>query len=183
MKPKCPCICHDGHGGAHPNQRCTCKGGPVNEWTVPASSPPAPEASQQEIYVETGETPVAAVDTGEALRERFKWKKVAAPKPWKPTHNGEEILGYYGGQTLRDGQSGQYRVIIIHVPGESSPFTVSGTRIVQLFDSALIGIGHAVRVQFLGMKDIGDNRKMKDFNVYIAEGKPLSQEDLPQVKQ
>lgn len=29
----CRCICHDGYGGAHPNQKCPCKGGPENEWT------------------------------------------------------------------------------------------------------------------------------------------------------
>lgn len=184
MNQKCPCICHDGHGGAHPNQRCTCKGGPVNEWTAPASSPPAPAAAQQDVYVEPEETPAPPkVATGDALRERFRWKKVAAPKPWKPTHNNDELVGYYGGQTLRDGQYGQYKVIILHVPGEPQPFTVSGTRIIQLFDASLVGIGHAVRVQYLGMKDMGNGHTMKDFNVYIAEGDPISEQDLPQVKQ
>jgi hypothetical protein len=183
MTMKCPCIYHDGHGGAHPNVRCTCKGGPVNEWTAPASSPPAPAASQEEIYVEHDSVPKQKIATGDALRERFKWKKVAAPVPWKPTHNNDELVGYYGGQTLRDGQYGQYRVIIMHVPGEPAPFTVSGTRIIQLFDAALVGIGHAVRVQYLGMKDTGNGHSMKDFNVYVAEGDPISESDLPQVKQ
>jgi hypothetical protein len=59
------------------------------------------------------------------LKYRYQWKKIEAPKTWRPKINGEELTGFYGGKTVRKGQFGQYDIVIVHVPRRGS-FTISG---------------------------------------------------------
>jgi len=49
----------------------------------------------------------------EDLRERYGWKKVVAPKAWRPEATGEELIGFYGGKTTRTGAYGQYDVVLV----------------------------------------------------------------------
>lgn len=178
-KPLCDCLCHElGGGGAHHHQRCTCNGGPVNEWTEVKA---APEPVIEAVPESPPSPPPPA--RNERLLERYTWKKVIAPKAWTPRCLGDELAGYYGGKTTRHGRFGEYTIILIHVPGEPAARTISGVRIIQLIDSSLVCIGHAIRVQYLGMREISDDRKMKEFNVYIAEGEPVAEQDLPKVRQ
>jgi len=104
------------------------------------------------------------------LRESVKWRKVKGPKVWRPTEPGEELVGYYGGRTTKDGSFGQYDVIMIHVPRQGSD-TVSGTQVIQRIDGARVTDGDPVRVTFQGRKEFGkDNAKsMKLFDVYVEE--------------
>lgn len=81
------------------------------------------------------------------LRARYAWKKVEAPKTWRPSTNGEELTGFYGGKTLRNGQWGQYEVIVVHVPHRGT-FMVSGTRVIQLVDAADIQTGWPIRIVY-----------------------------------
>jgi len=69
------------------------------------------------------------------LRGRYEWKKIEAPKMWRPRMIGEELVGFYGGKTTRNGQWGQYEVVLVHVPGRGS-FMLSGVRIIQLADAS-----------------------------------------------
>lgn len=118
--------------------------------------------------------------TADALRDKYDWEKVKAPRSWYPKVPGEELCGYYGGQTVKNGNFGEYSVVIVHVPRQGT-FTVSGVRIVQLADAAMVGKGHPVRVVYRGTKPLSGEREMKLFDLYIAEGDPMSEEDLPVV--
>tara|TARA_Y100000310_G_scaffold194428_2_gene194409 strand:+ start:4933 stop:5349 length:417 start_codon:yes stop_codon:yes gene_type:complete len=114
------------------------------------------------------------------LRERYKWRKVAAPRAWTPEEEGEELVGFYGGRTLREGQYGQYEVVIVHVPMQGS-FTLSGVKVVQLMDAAMAAIGHPVRVVWKGYKETGAGHQMKNYDVLVAEGEAIPAEALPEV--
>lgn len=121
------------------------------------------------------------------LRARFEWKKVEAPKAWRPKHNGEELVGYYRGRTVRSGRFGQYEVVMLLVPGRGA-FMLSGTRIIQLIDAAGVDEGWPVRVVWKGLKNIGETedgepKRMKDFEVFVAEGEPIDVDDLPDIKE
>jgi hypothetical protein len=98
---------------------------------------------------------------------------------------GEELVGFYGGKTTRNGQWGQYEVVLVHVPMRGS-FMISGTRIIQLVDASGIQEGWPVRVIWKGRKQLeptpdGEVREMKQFKVLVAEGDPLSPDEMPRV--
>ncbi len=122
------------------------------------------------------------------LRSRYEWRAVEAPKTWRPKMLGEELVGFYGGKTVRPGQWGQYEVVIVHVPVRGS-FMVSGTRINQLIDASGIGVGWPVRIVWRGKVTLaepsrdGEVREMKQYDVFVAEGDPLSPEEMPQLKE
>ncbi len=113
------------------------------------------------------------------MKNIFNWIKVKRPKSWRP-QAGEELIGYYVGRTVRDGQWGQYEVITVVTP-ERGTFMVSGTQIVQLCDVALLKYGAAVRIKFLGIKPIGNGHEMKEFELYISDSE-LTAEDVITVK-
>lgn len=110
-----------------------------------------------------------------------KWRKIHAPKPWHPKERGEELIGYYVGRTLKSGRWGQYEVAVVAVPYKGT-YTVSGTALIQLLDSGMVGRGEAVRIQFLGMKELSsstenERREMKLFDLYVGEN--AAADDLP----
>ncbi len=121
-------------------------------------------------------------EVGDSLVSRYEWKKVEAPKTWRPKHNGEELVGFYGGKTSRTGQYGQYEVVLIHVPRRGT-FMISGTRIVQLADAANINVGWPIRVVYLGTVALAEEKTMKQFDVFVAEGDPVSPDELPVLKE
>jgi hypothetical protein len=120
------------------------------------------------------------------IRDRYKWKQVEAPKPWRPKYNGEELCGFYGGKSVRDGQFGQYQVIIVHVP-QRGAFMLSGVLIVNLVDAAGFVLGSPIRVVWKGLEKLTPKedderpRTMKRFDVFEAEGEAIAEEDLPEV--
>jgi hypothetical protein len=123
----------------------------------------------------------------QTILDRYKWKEVHAPKTWHPTMPGSELAGFYGGRTSRRGSFGQYDVILVHVPVRGS-YMVSGTKLMQLVDSAMIEIGHPIRIVWeghlpLGKSESGEEKRMKLFRVLVAEGDPIDAEDLPRVSQ
>lgn len=113
----------------------------------------------------------------EILKERFKWERVKAPKVWRPTAD-EEIVGFYGGRTLRSGEFGQYEVALVHVPQRGS-LLVSGTVLIALLDSGQIVVGQPVRIVYRGMVPIGEDKSYKSFELYRTDGGALQPEDLP----
>lgn len=104
-----------------------------------------------------------------------KWRKINAPSTWRP-QDGEELIGYYVGRTKRDGSFGPYEVVLVAVPYKGT-YIVSGTKLIQLMDSGMLVRGDAVRIKFLGNKDIGEERTMKDFELYVGELEAA--DDLP----
>ena len=115
------------------------------------------------------------------IRERFKWRKVAAPKTWRPEEAGQELVGYYGGRTLREGKYGQYEVILVHVPLEGS-YTLSGTHLIQLVDASMIVLGHPIRIVWRGLVETTAGHQMKTFEVMVAEGEAVPVEAMPTVQ-
>lgn len=118
--------------------------------------------------------------TPEEIRERYQLRKVVAPTTWDPAEVGEELCGFYGGRTLRDGKFGQYEVVIVHIPMGAS-LTVSGTKLITLLDASLIKPGHPIRIVWKGLKDLGGGKSMKDFEVLVAQGEAVPADSLPEV--
>jgi len=118
--------------------------------------------------------------SAERIREQYKWRQVATPISWRPEEIGTELVGFYGGKSLRDGPHGQYEVIIVHVPLDRS-YMVSGTRVIQLMDASLAPVGHPVRIVWQGTKETGNGYHMKLFDVLVAEGEAVPAEALPEV--
>lgn len=114
------------------------------------------------------------------IRARFKWRAVTAPRPWLPTDVGEELIGYYGGRTVRTGAHGQFEVILLHVPQDGC-YMLTGARIIQLMDTSGAMVGSPVRVIWRGLQKTGHGHQMKLFEVLVAEGEVLAEEVLPAV--
>lgn len=115
------------------------------------------------------------------IRERFKWRKVTAPKTWRPTEVGEELVGYYGGRTMREGSFGQYEVVLVHVPLGGS-YMVTGTHLIQLMDASMAVVGHPIRIVWQGMKETAAGHNMKTYDVLVAEGETVPAEALPAIQ-
>lgn len=101
------------------------------------------------------------------ILQKFQWRKVVAPKPWHPKP-GDEIAGFYGGKSVKNGKYGQYQAILVRIPGRS-PLMVTGARIVQLIDAAMVEVGAPIHISFGGKKDIGDGKTMNLFELNVAE--------------
>lgn len=114
------------------------------------------------------------------LIERFGWRKVTAPKAWRPQAVGEELVGYYGGRTLRNGSWGQYEVVIVHVPHKGS-FTVSGTVLIRLIDAAGIEKTHPLRVVWGGYRKTANDHQEKQFELLVADLDAIDEADMPEV--
>jgi len=107
----------------------------------------------------------------------MKWRKVSAPKVWRPK-DGEELTGYYAGRTLRDGVHGQYEVATVLVPFKGA-YLISGTMLIQLLDTAMLSRGDAVRVVFQGRKQLDDDRVIKLFELFVGEAPALTEVEMP----
>ena len=129
---------------------------------------------EQQVELDEASGPIRA------LRERYKWKKVAAPKAWNPEVEGEQLTGFYGGRTIRDGLYGQYEVIIVHVP-MAGAFTLTGTKLVQLMDASGATPGEPVIVRWLGHKETARGYKMKNYEVLVADGECVPADALPEL--
>ncbi len=123
-----------------------------------------------------------SIETADRIRESYQWKKVKAPRHWRPKNPGEELVGYYGGRTVKNGAYGQYEVVIIHVPMSGS-FMLTGTVLIQLLDSSMIEAGHPVRVVWLGSMPHGEDKTIKQYELFVAEGEPIPVEAMPRVHQ
>ena len=109
--------------------------------------------------------------------KKIQWKEVEAPTYWRP-RKGDELVGYYAGQTKRNGKFGEYTIVTVLVPYKGAVM-VSGSMIVQLADSSMIRLGEPIKIVYLGKKDIGDDRTMKTFKMFIGEGEAVAIEYIP----
>jgi len=117
----------------------------------------------------------------EQLLARFKWRKVEVPRSWRPKRSGASLVGFYAGRTTKHGAFGQYDVILVLVPGDGA-YMVSGTKLIQLVDAAMIDTGHPIQIVYMGEKDLGDDKRMKEFEVHVAEGDPLDTGTMPEIR-
>ena len=127
--------------------------------------------------------PVAAeaATHAEHIRERYEWKKVHAPKAWRPKDPGTELIGYFGGKTVRNGAFGQYEVVLVHVPLQGS-YMVSGAHLIQLIDASMVNVGWPLRIVWLGMHLLDNGFNVKQFEIFVADGDPLHEDALPKIK-
>jgi hypothetical protein len=122
------------------------------------------------------------------LKNRYAWKRIERPLTWRPKTVGEELIGLYGGKTQRVGKFGAYDVVLVHVPAVGS-FTLTGVQVIQKFDAASMEIGWPVRVEWRGYEEWDDKekpdekRRMKCYEVYVAEGVPVPAEFLPRLQE
>lgn len=114
------------------------------------------------------------------MNKNIKWRKIKRPKSWRPKEANEELIGYYVGRTLKNGQWGQYEVITVVT--DDGTFMVNGTQLIQLADVAMLEYGAAIRIKFLGMKKTGGDHEMKEFELYVNDAEPTV-EDVMIVKQ
>lgn len=119
-----------------------------------------------------------------SVKDKYEWKKVAAPKRWNPRDPGEELCGTYVGKTTRSGTYGQYEVVLVDVPS-SGAFMISGVRIVQLVDASQVQPGWPVRIIWRGYQPVGggQGKEMKMFDFFVADGEPMAPERLPKTKE
>lgn len=122
-----------------------------------------------------------STDAVNRMLERFRWKKVEAPRAWAPTIVGEELAGFYAGRTLRKGRYGQYEVVLVAVPGEGMRM-ISGTQIIQLVDAGQFTVGQPIRIAWYGYKELqgpeDKPRQMKLFEVFRVEMEAVTAEEL-----
>tara|TARA_Y100000310_G_scaffold255470_2_gene262916 strand:- start:69 stop:488 length:420 start_codon:yes stop_codon:yes gene_type:complete len=104
----------------------------------------------------------------ERLRERLQWRKVEKPKYWKP-EEGEEIIGFYAGQTVVQRSWGEHTLILIHGL-QSGTTMVSGMQAVQLIDGSGAKPGQVIRMVYKGTKTTQTDHEMKLFDLYVHEG-------------
>lgn len=121
----------------------------------------------------------------DSILERYKWKKVLAPKTWLPKVPGTELVGFYAGRTMRQGSWGQYEVVLVLVPTKGA-YMISGCQVIQLMDAAMVEAGHPVRIVYNGTQElttqgVGESRRMKLFEVFVAEGEPIDAMEMPSV--
>lgn len=95
------------------------------------------------------------------------WVQVDIPRPWRPKYTGEELVGFYGGRTIRHGMYGEYTVILIHIP-KLGAVTLSGTDIVQRVDAAMLEEGEPVRIVWCGYKELGDEKRKKIYDLWVT---------------
>lgn len=108
-----------------------------------------------------------------AVAHGVKWHKLNRPRAWVPSEPGAEIVGYYLGQSVREGRYGQYSTVMLAVPtghGFTQPYTVSGVSLINAIDAGQIEEGYLIRIVFWGYKDLDEDRSVKLFNVYVGEG-------------
>lgn len=114
--------------------------------------------------------------------DRFKWRKADPPRTWSPTKQGEEIVGFYFGRTLRRSRYGSYEVVMLAVPGQGV-WVVSGVKVVQLVDASLVEVGQPLKIVFGGIQKLADGKKtMKLFECFVTDGERVSVETLPEVE-
>lgn len=115
----------------------------------------------------------------------IEWQKVKHTRTWQPTFPGEEIVGFYLGQSQRVGPYGLYKVAtfaVMDAEGRHIPLLATGASLIAQIDEGGVQQNEFVRVVFGGTKDLGSGRAVKLFNVYTAVGW-ISPEDLQACRQ
>jgi hypothetical protein len=102
---------------------------------------------------------VHRTSTGEPVSE---WRKVKGPKRWEP-EPGDSLIGNFVGTKAKEGPYGGYQVI--YVATDSGTYRISGVQLTELFEG--ISPGVQVKIVFLGMKPVGSEGEMREFELYV----------------
>lgn len=101
---------------------------------------------------------------------------------WRPTEEGDTLVGYYAGRTLKNGQYGQYEIALVTVP-QDGVWMVTGTKILQLLDAGGVTPGTPIKIVFQGYVQLRGDREMKSFELHKDEGAHLVIEELPVISE
>ena len=135
------------------------KQNPYQEPTAPWAPPFAASAA----------TPPPVTVTQEHLvADGRRWRRVRAPRPWKPRQVGDVLVGTVLARAVRPGSEGSsYGVTTLQT--EDGAVTISGVVISSLFDAAgELASNVLVRVVYLGEQVSAANRTYKDFELYVC---------------
>lgn len=108
----------------------------------------------------------------ELVAEGYRWRKVTAPRAWRPHEVGERIVGVFIGCSQRSGEFGAYSVVVLRTA--DGPMSVSGKVINDLVAAAGLVEGEAVLVIYKGAHPsrVEGHNPWKDFEMFKAEGVP-----------
>lgn len=102
------------------------------------------------------------------VAEERRWRKIDAPKPWRP-RPGETLVGIYAGASKKVGPHGEYSVFFVRDENYPTSWTINGARIEALFVS--VQPGARIRVVFNGREEFvgaeGVVMEAKDFDLYV----------------
>lgn len=101
------------------------------------------------------------------IADGVKWRKVKAPKAWRPTIAGEVLVGELLGRSTRTSHGDSYGVVVLNT--DKGKQIVSGVVITSLFDAAMLPDGAMVRIVYRGNVDSLAGRTYRDFDLYVAE--------------
>jgi hypothetical protein len=108
-----------------------------------------------------------AAPTTELVADGARWRRVKGPRPWKPKHVGDVLVGRLLGRSTRPGDGGTtYGVATVE--GPDGPVTVSGVVISGLLDAAgPLDPETKIRVVYIGSQTSTAGRTYKDFELYV----------------
>lgn len=115
--------------------------------------------------VDTKKEPEDGVDG--LVADGRRWKRVKAPRIWRPGE-GEVLIGTYRGRRTKSGSYGAYEVGVIET-AELGMFIVSGVVVMGMLES--VAEGTVVRIEYHGLRPGTGERTFKAFEVFEAVGR------------
>lgn len=102
------------------------------------------------------------------MTEEKRWRKVEAPRTWRPKEKGEALVGIYAGSQKRVGPHGEYNAHFVRDEQYGESWLLSGAKLDVLFIS--VQPGSRVQVIFNGREPFevaGEQREAKEFDLYL----------------
>lgn len=102
------------------------------------------------------------------VAEGHRWKKVKAPRPWRP-RVGEVLVAKYLTRTSRPSNYGGGTYSVVTLDGPDGPVNISGAVISSLFDAAGdLPVGKLVRVTYKGkVESQSTGHHYNDFDLWV----------------
>tara|TARA_Y100000034_G_scaffold118325_1_gene158869 strand:+ start:2447 stop:2890 length:444 start_codon:yes stop_codon:yes gene_type:complete len=97
--------------------------------------------------------------------------------PWRP-ESASTLIGVFVGSLVITGTYGPYNVLVVDIPvspERSERRTISGSRVDQFLKLVNAPLGRPIRVQFRGWVEIGEGRKLRDFEIDLADPVPVGE--------
>lgn len=94
-----------------------------------------------------------------------KWKKVRAPKYWRPAETGDSVEGKFAGFMQCTGQYGSYLAVALN--GPEGLVYVTGVKALSLAQWARPAVEQTeLKFVFTGYVDVGQEHEMRDYELF-----------------
>lgn len=105
--------------------------------------------------------------TADLVAEGRRWRRVAGPRPWRPKHDGDVLIGRLLARSTKPGDGGtNYGVATLE--SLEGPVTITGVVITGLLDAAgTLEEGTLLRVVYRGEEVSTAGRKYKVYELYV----------------